>query len=86
MVYVVPLQSELEIAFRISRTMQMVRLMDLFSKRLGNVDNVLKFFANGNRVRPQDTAETLGMEDGDVIDCVVTSVSVILIMVKDQVS
>jgi hypothetical protein len=28
----------------------------------------------------------LGMEDGDVIDCVVTSVSVISIMVKDQVS
>ena len=86
MVYVVPLQSELEIAFRIRRTMQMARLMDLFSKRLGNVDNVLKFFTNGNRVHPQDIVEMLGMEDGDVMDCVLTSVSVVLIMVQDQVS
>ncbi len=79
-------ESKLEIAFRIHRTMQMVHLMELFSKWLRNVDNVLRFFANGDRVHPQDTAETLDMEDGDVIYCVVTSVSVITIMVKDQVS
>ncbi|KAL7474310.1 hypothetical protein ACHAW6_000285 [Cyclotella cf. meneghiniana] len=77
-------RSKLEIAFRIHRTMQMVRLIDLFSKRLGNIDSVLRFFANGDRVRPQDTAEMLGLEDVDVINCVVTSVSVITIMVKGQ--
>ena len=85
MVYVVPLQSKPEIAFRIRRTMQMMHLMDLFSKWLGNVDSILWFFANGDRVHPQDMAEMLGMDVRDVIDCVVTSVSVITIIVKGQV-
>ncbi|KAL3793418.1 hypothetical protein HJC23_001866 [Cyclotella cryptica] len=77
-------ESKLEIACRIHRTMQIVRLLDLFSKELGNVDSVLRFFANGDRVHPQDMVEMLGMKDRDVIDCVVSSISVITMIVKGQ--
>ena len=86
MVYVVRLQSDLELRFMIHCNAEMCRIMDLFSSRLGIEDYVIRFFAKGERVRPQDTAEMLEMKDRDVIDCVVTSIAVITITVKDQVS
>jgi hypothetical protein len=86
MVYVVRLQSDLELRFMIRRNAEMRRVMDLFSSRLGIEDYIIRFFAKGERVRPQDTAETLEMKDGDTINCVVTSIAVITITVKDQVS
>ena len=85
MVYVVRLR-DLELRFVIRRNAEMRRIMNLFSSRLGIEDYVIWFFAKGERVRPQDTAETLEMKDGDVINCVVTFIAVITITVKDQVS
>ena len=43
-------------------------MMNVFCQRTGLDRESTKFFFDGEPVKPTDTAETLSMEDGDLID------------------
>lgn len=44
--------------------------MDAYSEKMGKRD--LKFQFDGTRIKPEQTAEELGLENDDVIDAVLT--------------
>ena len=56
--------------FKMTRDSHMIRVMTLFARRIGTDLRVLRFLADGVRIRPNDTPEGLDLEDRQVIDCV----------------
>ena len=58
------------VEFKVKDTMKMQRLFEAYAKSK-NIDHVhdLRFFMDGDRIQGDDTPETLKLEDGDQIDC-----------------
>ena len=58
------------VEFKVKKTMRMEKLFNAYAKSK-NVEHVheLRFFMDGDRIREDDTPETLKLEDGDQIDC-----------------
>jgi len=58
------------VEFKVKKTMRMEKLFNAYAKSK-NVEHVheLRFFMDGDRIREDDTPETLQLEDGDQIDC-----------------
>ncbi|CAH6722954.1 ubiquitin-like protein Smt3p [[Candida] jaroonii] len=57
-----------EIFFKIKKTTPLKRLMDAFCKRVGKPMANMRFLVDGTRVQPENTAEDLDLEDGDMIE------------------
>ncbi|KAJ8906465.1 hypothetical protein NDN08_002958 [Rhodosorus marinus] len=60
-----------EVQFRIKKSTQLKKLMDVYCQRMGAQPNTFRFIFDGNRVGETDTPEKLEMEQGDVIDALV---------------
>lgn len=56
--------------FKVSRKTPMRKLMSAYSGRTGAAADTLRFLFEGHRIADADTAETLDMDDGDIIDVV----------------
>lgn len=57
-----------EVYFKIKKVTQLKRLMEAFCKRQGRQADSLRFLYDGQRVEPEDTPESLDMDEGDVIE------------------
>ena len=56
-----------EMHIDIKKTTPLRNLMDAYCDRLGLHTELTRFFANGERVAPEDTVEKLGLEDLGII-------------------
>ncbi len=59
-----------EVTFKIRRLTPLMKLMDPYRSRLGWLASQASFLVDGACIAPDDTAEKLGLVDGDVIDVV----------------
>jgi small ubiquitin-related modifier len=57
-----------EVFFKIKRSTQLKKLMDAFCERQGKAPNSVRFLFDGNRVQPQDSPDTLDMQDCDTLE------------------
>jgi len=57
----------LEVQFKLKKSTSLCKLMDAYCSRLGLQASQVRFIVNGERIAPDDTAEKLGLEDGDFI-------------------
>ncbi|EEQ28753.1 SUMO protein smt3 [Microsporum canis] len=57
-----------EVFFKIKRSTQLKKLMDAFCERQGKQLSTVRFLFDGTRVRPDDSPETLDMQDGDTLE------------------
>lgn len=64
-------QDGTEIYFKIKRTTQLKKLMDAYCTRQGLSNNQCRFIFDGERIKDDDTPDTLEMENGDEIDVMV---------------
>lgn len=65
-------QNGKEISFGIKTTTKLGKVMQAFAVRMGMPIESLRFVVDGGRVNEGSTPQTLEMEDGDVIDCMLT--------------
>jgi len=63
-----------EIWFKLKKNTSLGKLMSAYCERQSISSNSIRFLFDGRRVNDKDTAETLGLEDNDVIDCVIQQV------------
>jgi len=57
-----------EVFFKIKRTTQLEKLMKAFCERQGKKPESCRFLFDGTRVTPEDTPDTLEMQDGDTLE------------------
>ena len=57
-----------ELVFKIKKNTELKKLMDNYCSRLGITATSWRFIYDGERIKPNNTAEELQMEDGDEID------------------
>ncbi|KAI9757340.1 MAG: hypothetical protein M1815_001427 [Lichina confinis] len=57
-----------EVFFKIKRTTALKKLMDAFCERQGKSPTTVRFLFDGNRVQPQDSPNSLDMQDGDTLE------------------
>ena len=60
-----------EIFFKIKRSTQLKKLMEAYCQRQGLSNNQCRFIFDGERIKDDDTPETLEMDNGDEIDVMV---------------
>ena len=60
-----------EIFFKIKKTTQLKKLMEAYCQRQGLSNNQCRFIFDGERIKDDDTPETLEMDNGDEIDVMV---------------
>jgi hypothetical protein len=56
--------------FKIKRTTALGKMMDAYCARSAVAPTSVRFLFNGERIEPSSTAESMGVQDGDVIDAV----------------
>jgi len=61
-------QNSYEIAFRISKTTKMKKVMETFAKNMKCDISELRFQFGNDRVKSDDTPESLGLENDDKVD------------------
>ncbi|KAK5119723.1 hypothetical protein LTR85_007299 [Meristemomyces frigidus] len=61
-------QAGYEVQFRLKETTKLGKAMDHFSAKSERDRQTLRFLFEGQRVLPDSTMESCGMEDGDVVD------------------
>ena len=64
-------QDGTEIFFKIKKSTQFKKLMDAYCQRQGLSNNQCRFIFDGERIKEDDSPETLEMENGDEIDVMV---------------
>lgn len=57
-----------EVFFKIKRSTKLEKLMTAFCERQGKSLSSVRFLFEGQRVQPQDTPDTLEMQDGDTLE------------------
>ena len=55
--------------FKVRRNTVFQKVISAYAKQKHIQEDGLVFVHDGTRVKPSDTPDALGMEDGDVIDC-----------------
>lgn len=60
--------------FTIKKTTALRKLINAYHRRMGAVPNTYRLLFEGNRITDTDTAESLDMEDMNVIDAFVLTV------------
>ena len=63
-------QNGFETFFRVQRKTKMRKVFSAYATKVGVPLDALRFLLDGQRVDPADTFQTLELEDGDQIDCV----------------
>jgi small ubiquitin-related modifier len=63
-----------QVHFKVKFSTPMRKIFDMYAQKRGVAVNVLRFMLDGRRVRPEDTAATLGLEDDDQIDCLLEQI------------
>jgi len=57
-----------EVFFKIKRSTKLEKLMNAFCERQGKQIQTVRFLFDGQRVRPEDSPDTLDMADGDTLE------------------
>ena len=60
-----------EIFFKIKKSTQLKKLMEAYCQRQGLSNNQCRFIFDGERIKDDDTPQTLEMDNGDEIDVMV---------------
>ena len=60
-----------EIFFKIKKSTQLKKLMEAYCQRQGLSSNQCRFIFDGERIKDDDTPQTLEMDNGDEIDVMV---------------
>lgn len=60
--------SQTEVTFKVKRKTPLSKVMDAFCRRTSKDAKSLRFLFDGERIMPEDTPGSLGMEDGDKIE------------------
>ncbi|OLL23402.1 Ubiquitin-like protein pmt3/smt3 [Neolecta irregularis DAH-3] len=63
-----------EVFFKIRRETPLKKLMDAYHERTGRTTGTVRFLVDGERVKPDDTPNSLDMEDGDQIEVMIEQV------------
>lgn len=63
-----------QVFFKISKTTTMKKLMDTYCKKLGVMPNSFRFLFNGERLKDDDTPQSLQMENDDIIDAMLQQI------------
>lgn len=59
-----------EVHFKVKRTTRFERITNAYCERQSIPSRAVRFLFDGQRIQDTDTPESLGMEDNDVVDCV----------------
>lgn len=71
-----------EVFFKVKKHTKLSKLQKAYAERMGKPPTSIRFLFDGTRINDEDTAETMGMEDGDEIDAMVEQ----LVSQSDRVS
>ena len=58
-----------ETFFKVKSTTKMSKVFSAYAQRKGVQQSSLRFLLDGERINPQDTPESLDLEDQDQVDC-----------------
>ncbi|KAG2447319.1 hypothetical protein HYH02_007649 [Chlamydomonas schloesseri] len=61
-----------EVHFKVKTKTRLEKVIDAYCKKKALDASTVRFLYDGNRVNPTSTPASLGMEDGDTIDCLIT--------------
>lgn len=62
-------QSGEDMFFKVKKTTKLEKVFIAYSQRKGFTASSVRFLFDGARVRPDQRPEELGMDDGDLLDC-----------------
>jgi small ubiquitin-related modifier len=57
-----------EVMFKIKRATQLKKLMDAYCTRMGSSAGAYRFLFDGHRINPDDTPDSLDMQEKDCVD------------------
>lgn len=63
-------QHKANMAFRVKSTTRMTKVMEEYCRRMGFEEAITRFLFHGERVAKQNTPNSLGIEDGDLIEAI----------------
>ena len=63
-----------DVKFKVKKETPFIKLFAAFAKKRGGDIDTFKFTFNGDRIKPESTAESLNLEDGCEIDVSMDSV------------
>ncbi|KXZ55767.1 hypothetical protein GPECTOR_2g1317 [Gonium pectorale] len=63
-----------EVHFKVKMKTRLEKVFNAYCNKKGVDPGSVRFLFDGTRVAAQSTPEDLGMEDGDVLDCVIEQV------------
>ncbi|PNW72395.1 hypothetical protein CHLRE_16g675637v5 [Chlamydomonas reinhardtii] len=63
-----------EVHFKVKMKTRLEKVFNAYCNKKGVDTASVRFLFDGNRAKPDSTPEALGMEDGDVLDCVIEQV------------
>ncbi|KAL0886857.1 hypothetical protein Bca101_010840 [Brassica carinata] len=64
-------QDDVDVYFRIKRDVELRKMMEAFSHRVGKQMSAFVFLFDGIRIKPNQTPNELDLEEGDEIDALV---------------
>eukprot|EP00201_Polytomella_parva_P010343 CAMPEP_0175055840 /NCGR_PEP_ID=MMETSP0052_2-20121109/10314_1 /TAXON_ID=51329 ORGANISM="Polytomella parva, Strain SAG 63-3" /NCGR_SAMPLE_ID=MMETSP0052_2 /ASSEMBLY_ACC=CAM_ASM_000194 /LENGTH=94 /DNA_ID=CAMNT_0016320751 /DNA_START=29 /DNA_END=313 /DNA_ORIENTATION=+ len=67
-------QSGADIHFKVKNHTKLEKVMNAFCSKKGIDSSAVRFLFDGARLNPNSTPQELGMQDSDVIDCVMEQV------------
>ncbi|CAM9689934.1 unnamed protein product [Chrysoparadoxa australica] len=63
-----------ETFFKVKKVTRMEKVFATYASRKGVSKEALRFLLDGDRINPEQTPDELGLEDQDMIDCVLEQV------------
>ena len=63
-----------EVFFKIKKTTAVKKLMEAYCKRQGLINGSVRFSFDGTRLKDDATPASVGVQEGDTIDCMVEQV------------
>ncbi|KAK6588645.1 hypothetical protein RS030_3416 [Cryptosporidium xiaoi] len=63
-----------QVLYRIKKKTKLQKLMNSYCQRTGQNENSIRFLFEGERLRPEMTAEEAELQEGDLIDAMISQV------------
>ncbi|KAF7458195.1 putative ubiquitin-like protein SMT3 precursor [Cryptosporidium felis] len=63
-----------QVLYRIKKKTRLQKLMNSYCQRTGQNEQSIRFLFEGERLRPEMTAEDAGLQEGDLIDAMISQV------------
>lgn len=60
-----------EVFFKVKKHTKLAKLQRAYAERMGKPASSIRFLFEGQRINDEDTADSLGIEDGEEIDAMV---------------